>query len=78
MTPEDKPLFLELGAVNKQINAYILALLDEVPMAAEDQHDFAVRLVELGRAIQQRSTRSPHEILDGDRVRLLPNASLAS
>jgi hypothetical protein len=54
MTVEEKPLFIELGSVNKQISAFCFALLDDIPMPAEDQYALGERLVQLGRALQDR------------------------
>jgi hypothetical protein len=65
MTPEDKPLFLELGATNKQINAFVFALLEDTQIPSEDQHEFGARLIRLGEAVKRRSQQCVGRVIEG-------------
>jgi hypothetical protein len=76
MMSEDRQLFLELGVANKQISSFVFALLEDLPLSAEDQYSFGTRLVELGEAIQRRSSQRPYEVVETDIPDLLLHTSL--
>jgi hypothetical protein len=65
MTHDDKPLFLELGAVGRQVSSFCFRLLDDLPLSAEEESALGERLVRLGRSLQRRAAGQP-EVIDAD------------
>ncbi|RJQ80531.1 hypothetical protein D5S17_08760 [Pseudonocardiaceae bacterium YIM PH 21723] len=59
MAPEHKPLMLEVGAVSQQLTAYVIALLEGIPITELDQRALGVRLHELADRVLEAAGQPP-------------------
>ncbi len=66
MIREDRELLAELGWLNSDVVPFAMKIMDEsVTVTAEEQYDFANRLVAMGRRLEQRAHGTADGAVDG-------------